>query len=90
MDRVRVGNWDTLTLALSLRERERIECCREGFLPLPEGEGRGEGLLNVKTQAIRAETLGCATVTFTGIDFDVGVPVPSPKRESGTSGLVSG
>ena len=37
---------DTLTLALSLREREQIVQILNpgtGFLPLPAGEGRGEG-----------------------------------------------
>ncbi|GHD91353.1 hypothetical protein GCM10011445_10190 [Pseudocitrobacter faecalis] len=37
---------DTLTLALSLREREQIVQILNpgtGFLPLPPGEGRGEG-----------------------------------------------
>ena len=41
-------------------------------------------------QAIRNDGRACAGVTDTGIDFEVGVPVPSPKLVSGTSGLVSG
>ena len=41
-------------------------------------------------QAMRRVSRCCDGVTETGMDFEVGVPVPSPKRVSGTSGLVSG
>jgi len=44
----------------------------------------------LEDQAIRNDDRACAGVTDTGIDFEVGVPVPSPKLVSGTSGLVSG